>query len=90
MFLLTTRVFVGAVSAIFFAVTEETPLNTSSVPAGQVAVLAKRLLGVKQGLHFTLLVLQLAVFDRILPITGLFLDVEKQPSGTTDGLDTLL
>lgn len=43
----------------------------------------------QQRLDTTLLVLALAVLHRLLPVTGLLLNVEVQTGGTTDGLQTL-
>lgn len=88
--MVTTRVFVGAICAVFFTVTEETSLDAGGVSASQVSVLTQRLLGVQQGLHLTLLVLQLAVFDCVFPVTCLFFNVKEQTGWATDGLDTLL
>lgn len=87
---LTARVFIGTVSTVLFAVTEETTLDTEGVTTGEVTVLAQGLVGVQQGLRLTFLVLQLAVLYSVFPVTSLFLDVEEQTSWATDGLDTLL
>lgn len=54
---LTTRVLIGTVAAIFLSVTEESTLNAVSVTASQEPVLTQRLVGDKERLHFTLLVL---------------------------------
>lgn len=54
---LTTWIFVRSICAVFFAVTEETSLNTVSITASQESILTKWLIGDQQGLHFTLLIL---------------------------------
>lgn len=43
----------------------------------------------QQRLHATLLVLALAVLHRLLPVTGLLLNVEVQTGWATDRLQTL-
>lgn len=85
---LTANVLVGAVSAILLAVTEETSLDARSVTAREITILAKRFLGVEQGLGLSLLVLQFAVVDGVLPIARLLVDVEVQTGRTSYRLQT--
>lgn len=73
---LTANVLVGAVRTILLAVTEKTSLDARSVAAREITILAKRFLGVEQGLGLSLLVLQFAVVDRVFPIARLLVDVE--------------
>lgn len=86
---LTARIFVGAIGAILLSVTEQTAFNAVSVTAGQETVLTKRLVGHEQRLHLSLFALELAVLNGLLPVTGLFLDVEEETGRATDGLQTL-
>lgn len=86
---LTARVFVGAIGAIFLAVTEQAAFDAVAVTAGQEAVLAERLVGHQQRLHFALFVLELAVLHGLLPVACLLFDVEEETGGATDGLKTL-
>lgn len=74
----TANILVGAVGAILLAVTEKTPLDARSVPAREESILAKRFLGVEQRLGLSLLVLQFAIVDRVLPIARLLVDVKVQ------------
>lgn len=86
---LTARVLVGAVDTVLLSVAEEAALHARGVPAGQVAVLAQGLVRVQQRLHLPLLVLQLAVLHRVLPVTRLLLYVEVESGRTTDSLNAL-
>ncbi|KYN23456.1 hypothetical protein ALC57_04330, partial [Trachymyrmex cornetzi] len=85
---LTANVFIRAVSAVFFSVTEETSLDTGSVTAREQAVLTERFLSVNHGFGLPLFVLQLAVVDGILPVAGLLIDVEVQTSRASYCLQT--
>jgi len=86
--LLTANVLIGAIGTILLPVAEETSLDTGSVSAREIAVLAERLLGIEQGLGLPLLVLQLAIVHGVLPIAGLLVDVKVQPGRTSDRLQT--
>lgn len=85
---LTANVLVRAVGTVLLPVTEETTLDAGSIAAREVAVLAERFLRVKQGLGLSLLVLQLAVVNGVLPVAGLLVDVEVQPGRASDRLQT--
>lgn len=50
--------------------------------------MTERFLGVEQRLGLSLLVLQLAVVDGVLPVAGLFVDVEVETSWAPDRLET--
>lgn len=86
---LTTRIFIGTIGTVFFAVTEETTFNAIAITASQKAILTQWLIGDEQWLHFTLFVLQLAILYRLLPVARLLLNIEKQSSWTTDRLKSL-
>jgi hypothetical protein len=86
---LTTRVLVGSIGAVFLAVAEEPTLNAVAITASEETILTERLVGDQQRLHLALLVLQLAVLHRVLPIAGLLLDIEVQAGRTANGLETL-
>jgi len=86
--LLTANIFIGAIGTILLSIAEETSLDTGSVSAREVAVLAERLLGIEQGFGLPLFVLQLAIVHGVLPIAGLLVDIEVQPSRTSDCLQT--
>ena len=86
---LTAGIFIRAVVAVLVAVAEEAPLDAIAVAAGQIVFLANGLIGEQKRFHFLLLGLSVAVFNRVLPIAGLLLDVEGETRGATDGLQTL-
>lgn len=83
---LTADIFVRSIGAILLPVAEEAPLDARTVAASEEAVLAERLLGVQKRLRLPLLVLQLAVVHRVLPVAGLLVDVEVQSSRAPDRL----
>lgn len=89
MLVLTARVFVGPIRAVLLPVTEQPPLYTIPITTRQEAILTERLIRKQQRLHLPLLVLQLAILHRVLPIAGLLVNVEVQTSGTSDRLKTL-
>lgn len=89
MLVLTTSVFVGPIGAVLLPVTEQPSLYTISITTGEEPILAERLIRKQQRLHLPLLVLQLAILHRILPIASLLVNVEVQSSRTTDRLKTL-
>lgn len=74
---LTARVFVGAVGAILFTVTEESTLDAVGVTTRKEAILTQRFISVQQRFNFTFLIFQFAVFDGVFPVTSLFLDIEE-------------
>lgn len=82
------NILIGAVSAVFLSVTEETPLDTGSVTTREISILAEWFLGIKQGLGLPLFVLQFAIVDRVLPIAGLLVDVEVQAGRASYRLQT--
>lgn len=86
---LTATVFVGTVTAVLLAVTEEAALDAVAVAAGQEALLAQWLVGVQERLDLALFALQLAVLHRILPVARLLLNVKVQTGRASDRLQTL-
>lgn len=86
---LTTGVFIRSIRTVLFSITEQSSFDTVTITTGKETVLTKRLISEQQRLYFPFLVLQLAVFDGVLPITSLLVDVEVQPCGTPDGLQSL-
>lgn len=86
---LTASVLIGTIGAVLLAVAEQTTLNAVAIAAGQEAVLAEWLVCVQQRLHTALLVLALAVLNRLLPVAGLLLNIEVQTSGAANSLQTL-
>lgn len=85
---LTADVLVGTVGAVLLAVTEQSSLDAVTIATGQRTLGAQRLLGVELRLYLALLVLELAVVYRVLPVAGLLVDVEVQTGGTTNRLET--
>jgi hypothetical protein len=80
-------VLVGSVAAVLDSVTEESLLEAVSVSAGQVIVLADRLVRAQQRLDFALPGQLVAVVHCVLPVAGLLLEVEGEAGWTTDGLE---
>ena len=74
---LTARVLIGAICAVLFTVTEESALDTVGVSTREETILTQGFFSVQQRLYFALLIFQLAVFDGVFPVTGLFLDIEE-------------
>lgn len=72
---LTARIFIRTIITVFFTVTEEPTLNAVSITTSKVTVLTEGFIGDQQRLHFALLILELAVLNRILPIASLFFNV---------------
>lgn len=83
---LTAYIFVGSVGAILLPVAEQSPLDAGTVAARQESVLAQGFLGIEEGFRLPLLVLQLAIIHRVLPIARLLVDVEVQPCRAPDRL----
>ena len=87
---LTTDILVGAVSAVLLAVAEEVLLDAGAVTAGQLTgLVAQGSVGHQEGLHLPLSRQFITVLHSPFPVTGLFLQIEGQPRGTPDGLQTL-
>lgn len=86
---LTAWILIGTICTVFFAVAEETTFDTIAVTACQKPILTQWLIGDKQWLHFTFLVLQLAVLDSFLPVACLLFNIEIETSRTTDRLQSL-
>ena len=83
---LTTDVLVGAIGTVAFTVAEEATLDTRTLTTSQTAVLAEGLLGVELGLDLALLVLDLAVVHRVLPVACLLVYVEVETGRASDRL----
>jgi hypothetical protein len=84
--ILSARVFVRAVAAILDSITEEPLLETVSVSTCQMVVLANGFIRAQQRLHLSLPGQLITVLHCVLPIAGLFLQIEGKAGRTTDGL----
>lgn len=74
---LTARVFIRAVCAVFFTVAEKSALDAVRISTREETILTQRLFSVQQRFYFAFLIFQFAVFDGVFPVTGLFLDIEE-------------
>ena len=87
--MITASIFIWAVIAVFFVVAKQPSFNAIAISTSQEIFLAQRFIGEEERLHLFLLGFGITVFDGILPITGLLLNVKSQTGRTTDGLQTL-
>ena len=75
-FIITASVLIRTIITILVAVAEKTSRNAVAISACQLSVLAQWFISKQKGFDFFLFGFGLTVFDRGLPITSLFLNVE--------------
>jgi hypothetical protein len=69
-------VLIRAIITILVTIAEKASRNAVAISASQLSVLAQWFISEQKGFNFFLFGFQLTVFDRGLPITSLFLNVE--------------